>query len=90
MNNWYSHRFKRQVWLTNHAIESMAKRGVVLDSVLDLIETGEIKPQEGAHAWIFKGYPERTDNLICAAVIVEQAVIVKTIMVNWTLREKAP
>jgi hypothetical protein len=90
MNNWHSPRFARPVWLTNHAIEAMAKREIVLDTVLDLIETGTVKYQEGDHAWIFKNYPGRTDNLVCAAVVVAQTVIVKTVMINWKLTENPP
>ena len=31
--------------------------------------------------------PRRRDNLICVAAVDETQLIVKTVMVNWTLRE---
>jgi hypothetical protein len=36
-----SPRFGKKVWLTNHAIESMAKRKVTLAEVKRLIEEGQ-------------------------------------------------
>ena len=39
--SFYSKRFGKNVWLTNHAIESMAKRKVTLSDVKNLIEQGE-------------------------------------------------
>ncbi|MEA1053060.1 DUF4258 domain-containing protein, partial [Lamprobacter modestohalophilus] len=82
-----SHRFSRKVWLTNHAIESMAKRSITLLEVKQLIEEGEYRAKSQADGWIFRHFESRSDNLVCAAVVTEQAIIVKTIMVDWTLRE---
>ena len=83
-----SSRFGKKVWLTNHAIESMAKRNVTLAEVKRLIEEGEYRAKEGSHGWIFYHFESRPDNLICAAVSTEQAIIVKTVMVNWKERDK--
>jgi hypothetical protein len=84
--SFYSERFQKNVWLTNHAIESMAKRKITLPEVKKLIETGEYRELKGSHGWIYYNFPEREDNLVCAAVIDENAVIIKTIMVQWQVR----
>lgn len=34
-------RFNKKVWLTNHAIESMAKRKITLGQIKELIEKGQ-------------------------------------------------
>lgn len=65
----------------------MAKRSISEEMLIDLIETGRMLYKSDADAWIFKQYPERSDNLICAAVVLAQAVIVKTVMVNWKLED---
>ena len=78
-----STRFGRKVWLTNHAIESMAKRGVTLVEVKRLIEEGRYVSKDTSHGWIFHQFESRHDNLVCAAVATDQAIVVKTIMVNW-------
>jgi hypothetical protein len=83
-----SSRFGKKVWLTNHAIESMAKRKVTLTEVKRLIEEGQYRAKEESHGWIFRHFESRQDNLICAAVVTEQAIIVKTVMVNWKERDK--
>jgi len=74
------------VWLTNHAIEAVAKRNIKLEEVKHLIESGDYKKSKEKQGWIYFDFPERDDNLICAAIINENAIIIKTIMVNWTLK----
>ena len=82
-----SPRFGKKVWLTNHAIESMAKRNVTLDEVKTLIEEGAYQTQAQSHGWIFRHFASRADNLVCAAVVNDQTIIVKTVMVNWKQRD---
>ncbi len=85
----YSHRFARNVWLTNHATMAMARRGVDETTILQLIESGELVDKGDGHCWIHQELPGRMDNRICAAVVVAQAVVVKTVMVNWQAKEDA-
>lgn len=49
----------------------------------DLIETGTLKHKDDAHVWIYKEYATRNDNLLCAAVVADDTIIVKTIMSHW-------
>lgn len=65
----------------------MKRRNISEQQVKDLIESGEIKYSNLQNAWIFKAFQERNDNLICAAIVMKQAIIIKTIMINWELRE---
>jgi len=45
-----------------------------------LIETGKIQYKENIqHAWIFKHYEQREDNLICAAIVMGDTIIIKTV-----------
>lgn len=83
----FSPRFGKKVWLTNHAIESMAKRKVTLDEVKTLIEEGTYQTQTQSHGWIFRHFPDRADNLVCAAVVNDQTIIVKTVMIDWKQRD---
>ena len=86
----FSQRFQRNIRLTHHVHERMEKRGITETMLFDLIETGNIRENSPTDAWILKHYPGRNDNPVCAAVILAQAVIVKTIMVDWTLQENEP
>jgi hypothetical protein len=45
----HSARFGKKVWLTNHAIESMAKRNVTLAEVKTLIEEGSYQIPAQSH-----------------------------------------
>jgi len=38
-----------------------------------------VKEKDSAHWWIFKEFAGRRDNLVCAAVIARQAIIIKTL-----------
>ncbi len=86
--SFYSPRFAKNVWLANHAIESMAKREITLPEVKQLIEEGSVQYKDNQHGWVYFEFISRNDNLVCAAIINEQAVIIKTMMVNWQLGEQ--
>ena len=86
--SFYSKRFDKTIWVTNHAIESMMKRSLTLDEVKAVIEFGTYETQSAPHGWIFHNLPERDDNLVCVAVVDKEAIIIKTVMINWKLREK--
>ena len=79
----YSKRFRKNIRLTTHASTRMAERGVSEHYVLDLVESGNIKFKDKSHLWIYKSYADRPDNNICAAAVVGDALVVKTIMTNW-------
>ena len=64
----------------------MAKRRIRLDEVQTLIELGTLIRKSEGHGWIAHHFDARNDNLIYAAIITDQAVIVKTVMVNWKER----
>ncbi|MBF0184495.1 MAG: DUF4258 domain-containing protein [Magnetococcales bacterium] len=87
-HTWFSIRFKRPVVLTRHGKERMEERGISLPLVADLIESGEVTAKNERNLWISKGYPERNDNLICAAVAFEDKVVIKTIMHRWKQEER--
>lgn|GEM_PF-183000 len=84
----HSKRFDKKVWITNHAIESMMKRRVTLDEVKLVVEKGEYRVSDSPHGWIFHHFPEREDNLVCVAVVDQEAIIIKTVMIDWKLREQ--
>jgi len=75
-----SYRFQRAIHITRHAFERMVVRNIDSTLLLDLIETGTIKYKDNTRLWIFKAYKGRNDNLICAAVSLEDILIVKTVM----------
>ena len=85
----HSIRFIKDVIVTNHARERMTERGIDDATLLDLIETGEIKRVDKEHLFIFKRIEGRRDNLVCAAAVEEAHLVIKTVLVNWTLREES-
>ena len=79
----YSTRFNLPVVLTEHARLRMAERAVEADTVLDIIDTGILKGAGGLHYWLYKHLPNRNDNLLCVAAVIDNVVVVKTIMHHW-------
>jgi hypothetical protein len=81
----HSTRFQRPIQITAHAATRMADRNIDMALLLDLVETGELKHKDESRVWIMKQYPERNDNLLCAAVVLESAVVVKTVLHHFAI-----
>jgi hypothetical protein len=80
----YSKRFDRPATVTEHAARRMAERAIDGAILLDLIETGDVRHKDETRLWIAKHYPERADNLLCVAAVLETTVVVKTLMHHFT------
>lgn len=65
----------------------MLRRDISEAVLAQVLEEGSIKRHDSAHLWVFQYVIDRADNLICAAVLEKDALIVKTVMVNWELEE---
>ena len=65
----------------------MAKRQVTLAEVKTLIEQGILSEKGDGQEWISHHFQGRGDNLVCAAVLVADAVIIKTVIVDWQQRQ---
>ena len=81
----YSTRFQRQVILTRHALGRMVERAISESELLAVVDTGDTRFKDETHLWAFKQLEGRTDNLICAVLVLEDAVVVKTVMHDFTL-----
>ncbi len=79
-----SARFGRPIIVTTHARLRMEPRSITDALLLDLIETGDVRQKDTRRLWIAKDYPDRNDNLICVAAVLETALIVKTVMHHFT------
>lgn len=84
----FSKRFGKNVWLTHHARYSMVRRHVEPDMLWAVIEEGEIRRKDARDLWVFMHVPGRDDNLVCAAMTESDALVVKTVMINWELEEE--
>jgi hypothetical protein len=40
--------------------------------------------KDAVRVWVAKYYPDRIDNLLCTAVVLEAMVVVKTVMHHFT------
>ena len=64
----------------------MEERDINAALILDIVETGTLKEAGGLHYWLFKYFPDRADNLLCVAAVIDNVVVVKTIMNHWELQ----
>ncbi|MGE0049466.1 MAG: DUF4258 domain-containing protein [Acidithiobacillus sp.] len=79
----HSSRFDRAVILTHHARSRMQERGVTDAELLAIIENGTVRAKDERRIWIYREFAGRQDNLLCVAALLEDALIVKTIMTHW-------
>ena len=79
----HSARFNLPVVLTEHAKLRMVEREINAALVLEIIDTGTLKDAGKAHYWLYKHLDDREDNLLCVAAVIDNAVVVKTIMHHW-------
>ncbi len=61
-------------------------RQISQELLYDLIETGIATYKDERRLWLSKAYSDRDDNLICAAVVLEDELVVKTVMHRWELK----
>lgn len=73
-------RFDRPIIVTRHALLRMQERQISAADLLAVIDTGETRYKDETHLWAFKHFPARHDNLVCAVLVLEDAVVVKTVM----------
>jgi len=76
----FCERFNLAVHVTRHARERMAERDIDDRLLRDLLETGQTRFKDDIRLWVAKKVPGRDDNLICAAVVLEDRLVVKTVM----------
>ena len=82
----WSARFGLEVVFTEHALRRMADRSFDESLVLGIIESGTVRHQDATHLWIFRHQPERDDNLLCVAAVIENVLVVKNVMHHWELQ----
>jgi hypothetical protein len=83
----FSNRFNRTIVITKHAQLRMVEREISDADLLDIVETGSTKFSDKNHLWVYKHCINRSDNLICAVLVLEHSVIIKTVMHHFTLME---
>ena len=81
----FSQRFQREVYITRHAMERLLERSIPEMLLLEVIDTGDTRYKDETHLWAFKSFPERDDNLLCAVLVLEDRLIVKTVMHHFTV-----
>ena len=64
----------------------MSERNAADERLVDLIDSGEIHRKDETRLWITKSYADRQDNLLCAAVVLEDRLVVKTVMHHFEIK----
>lgn len=81
----FSNRFQRAVVISAHAKIRMSERDISEAMLLEVIDSGDTRYKDTTHLWAFKEFPERHDNLLCAVLILEDCVVVKTVMHHFSV-----
>jgi hypothetical protein len=81
----FSARFQLPVVISVHAKIRMVERDISEAMLLEVIDFGEANYKDATHLWAFKEFPERHDNLLCAVLVLEDCVVVKTVMHHFAV-----
>ncbi|MCK6411551.1 MAG: DUF4258 domain-containing protein [Azonexus sp.] len=85
MSDLFSLRFTRRIVVTRHARQRMEERNIDDTMLVNIIDQGETRYRDPTHLWAYRYFPERDDNLLCAVLVLEDCVVVKTVMHHFTL-----
>ena len=85
MYRMHSDRFNRPIVVKRHAAQRMAETSIDEPLLLQVIESGMVRYSDEKRLWIWLDVPDRNDNLLCAALVLDDALIVKTVMHRWEL-----
>jgi len=80
----FSDRFQKPIIVTDHARNRMIDRGISDAVLLDMVDTGDVRYRDETRVWIAKHFADRNDNLLCAAVVLETVLVVKTVMHHFS------
>ena len=81
----FSNRFQRPIVISSHARIRMVEREISEAMLLEVIDSGDTRNKDTTHLWAFKEFPERHDNLLCAVLVLEDRVVVKTVMHHFSV-----
>lgn len=65
----------------------MVERNISEAELLDVIDTGatRYKDEDRSRLWAYKNMPGRADNLLCAVLVLESLLVVKTVLHHFEL-----
>ncbi|MDD5057702.1 MAG: DUF4258 domain-containing protein [Sideroxydans sp.] len=71
--------------MSSHAKIRMVERDISEAMLLEVIDSGDTRYKDAAHLWAYTEFPSRHDNLLCAVLVLEDRVIVKTVMHHFSV-----
>lgn len=69
--------------VTAHAQQRAQERNISQELIQDIVDTGTQQEAGPGHFWFVKQYPERDDNLLCVAAVIDNVLVIKTVMHHW-------
>ena len=79
-----SNRFDElEIVLTTHAQQRAWERNISFEQIKDIVYTGLQQEAGPGHCWFYKHCPERDDNLLCVAAVIDNVLVIKTVMHHW-------
>lgn len=81
----FSIRFQLPVVISIHAKIRMGERDISEAMLLEVIDSGDARYKDATHLWAFKEFPDRHDNLLCAVLVLEDCVVIKTVMHHFAV-----
>ena len=79
----HSIRFGLTILLTHHARQRLVERRISLRLLRTILDEGTIQRKDEQRIWVWINVDGRTDNSLCVAAVLEQSLVVKTVMTHW-------
>ena len=79
-----SNRFDElEIVLTTHAQQRAWERNMSFEQIKDIVYTGLHQEAGPGHCWFYKHCPDRDDNLLCVPAVIDNVLVIKTVMHHW-------
>ena len=72
-----------EIVLTAHARQRAQERNMSMEVVRDIVDNGTQQEASPGHFWFYKHFPDRDDNLLCVAAVIDNVLVIKTVMHHW-------
>jgi hypothetical protein len=69
--------------LTEHAQQRARERNISWELIQDIVDHGTQRVASPGHFWLYKHVAGREDNLLCVAVVIDNVLVIKTVMHHW-------
>nr|WP_306670499.1 DUF2283 domain-containing protein [Acidithiobacillus ferrooxidans] len=66
--------------MTHHARKRIRERHIREVDIMEIVEGSTVRAKDDRRIWIYREFPNRQDNLLSVAALLDDVIIIKTVM----------